>query len=874
VADRNLRIRMLLEASDRVTRPLRDIAGGSTRAGQALKITRDRLKEIGRAQQDVGDFRELKAGLRTTEQAMQAAQTRVGQLAREMQATDSPTKKLAADFARAKREAQQLGQQHESESRRLQELRDRLRAAGVATNDLARHERDLRQQARATNEELAEQERRLQAATGRSQRMARARDGFGRVQGAAVGLAASGASGIATGMALGRPLIAAIGDAQTYESVMTDIGQKADLSREASAQMGRNLLVAASKANQLPEALQQGVDVLAGFGLDPRQAVEMMTPIGRAATAYKAEIADLASASFAAHDNLKVPLEDTARMIDVMAQAGKSGAFEVKDMAAYFPTLTAAYQGLGQTGVAAGGDLSAALQIVRKGAGDSATAAGNLNNILQKITSPATVRAFKKMGVDLPNSLKKLYAEGKTPIEAISELTNKTLKGDLSKLGYLFEDAQVQQGLRPLIQNMEEYRRIRAEAMGAKGTTDTDFADRLNDSAEKTKRWTITSQRLSRTLGGMLMPTINALSDRASAFLERANAWAEANPQLAKGAAIAAGVLAALFLVLGGGAIAIAGILAPFAALTFVAGAFNIAMLPMIGIVAAVIAGIALLAGAAYLLYSNWGGISAWFSGLWASVKSISATAWADISTAFDGGLWGVLAMLFRWGGAALGALWSIGSALMPKLWGALSAGVAWGIGAAPGLFGMLMGAIKAVVWNGLLLLPRLAVQFGVNTVRGFVSGMRQMFGFLRGGINGMAQSAVDWFKAKLGIHSPSRVFMALGGHMMTGLANGIGEAEHAPIARLEKLSRRVVGAVSTGLTVPAMAAGTAQAPPSSAGTFSPAALSSVTIQIYPTPQQSPQDIARAVAAELDRRESAAQARNRSSFTRSEGWEE
>ena len=185
MADRNLRIRMLLEAGDRVTRPLRDIAGGSTRAGQALKITRDRLKEINRAQADVAGFRQLKAGLRTTEQALQAAQTRVGQLAREMQATDSPTKKLAADFARAKREAQQLGQQHESESRRLQELRDRLRAAGVATNDLARHERDLRQQARATNEELAEQERRLQAASARAQRMARARDGFGRVQGAA-----------------------------------------------------------------------------------------------------------------------------------------------------------------------------------------------------------------------------------------------------------------------------------------------------------------------------------------------------------------------------------------------------------------------------------------------------------------------------------------------------------------------------------------------------------------------------------------------------------------------------------------------------------------------------------------------------------------
>lgn len=106
---------------------------------------------------------------------------------------------------------------------------------------------------------------------------------------------------------------------------------------------------------------------------------------------------------------------------------------------------------------------------------------GNLGNVLQKITSPATVKAFEKMGVDLPAALKRMYAEGKTPIEAIAELTNKTLKGDLSRIGFLFEDAQVQAGLRPLIQNMEEYRRIRAEAGNAGGTTDRDFAERMRD---------------------------------------------------------------------------------------------------------------------------------------------------------------------------------------------------------------------------------------------------------------------------------------------------------------------------------------------------------------------------------------------------------
>lgn len=143
MADRNLRIRMLLEAGDKITRPLRDIANGSTRAAQALKLTRDKLKEIERAKADVGGFRELKAGLRTTEQAMQAAQTKVGRLAQEIEQTATPTRAMTREFERAKREEQQLTRQHDLDGRALQELSLRLHAAGVDVNDLAGHERRL-----------------------------------------------------------------------------------------------------------------------------------------------------------------------------------------------------------------------------------------------------------------------------------------------------------------------------------------------------------------------------------------------------------------------------------------------------------------------------------------------------------------------------------------------------------------------------------------------------------------------------------------------------------------------------------------------------------------------------------------------------------
>ena len=102
MADRNLRIRMLLEAGDRVTRPLRDMAGGSSRLAQSLKATRDRLKEIDRAQADIAGFRQLKAGMQSTSAAMQAAKTRAAALGREISQTTAPTKAMAREFANPK----------------------------------------------------------------------------------------------------------------------------------------------------------------------------------------------------------------------------------------------------------------------------------------------------------------------------------------------------------------------------------------------------------------------------------------------------------------------------------------------------------------------------------------------------------------------------------------------------------------------------------------------------------------------------------------------------------------------------------------------------------------------------------------------------
>jgi TP901 family phage tail tape measure protein len=800
--DRNLRIRMLLEAGDRVTGPLRAIAGGSTKAAQALKLTRDGLREIERAQGDIAGFRKLKTGLGDTGTALGTARTRMAGLRQEIAATDKPTVTLTRALAKAEREVTTLEATERKQAQSLQEMSLRLHTAGIDTNDLARHQRRLRTEAVQTNRTIVEQTAEVGRLADRERRMAAGRARFARTQGMATGLAAGGAAAIGTGVAMAAPLIGSIKAAQDYQSVMTDIGQKADLSRAASDQLGRNLLASARAANQMPADLQAGVDALAGLGAKVPDAVAMMKPIGRAATAYKAEIADLSAAAFAATDNLKVPVEQTGKIIDVMASAGKAGAFEIKDMAQYFPALTAAYQGLGQTGVGAVADLAAGLQIARKGAGDAASAGSNLANILQKIASPATNKAFEKMGVDLPAALKKAYAEGKTPLEAIAELTNKTLKGDLSKLGYLFEDAEVQQGLRPLIQNMEEFRKIRAEAGKAGGTTDSDFADRMKDSAEQSKQLKVNATTLAITLGAQLLPTINAIVTRANAFATWIGDVANRYPNATKAVAIGAAAFAGLFFVLGGGAIVIAGLVAPFSALAFAAGALGIGMLPVIGIALAVVAGIVAIGAAAYLIYANWGAIGGWFAGLWQGIK------------------------------------------------------------------GTFAGAVD---WFASL--PTRFAQIGRDMISGLIRGIFGMFGSLKTTIVGVASSAAGWFKAKLGIHSPSRVFAGFGGNIVDGLTNGIAAQEGEPVRRMDRLSSRLTSAIVTGSAIPALAmGGAAGAASASPGTAS-AAPRSYTIHINQQPGQDAQALARAVADELDRRDRETAARRRSSFADTPDYE-
>ncbi|WP_336811194.1 phage tail tape measure protein [Bosea sp. MMO-172] len=323
----------------------------------------------------------------------------------------------------------------------------------------------------------------------------------------------------AAAYALQRSVAGMVTPAASFETGLLDIAQKADLSDASMHQLGERVRKLAKDVGRGANDMAKGVDTLLGFGLDVDKTMEALPGIGRTATAYNAEVTDLAKAVFSSIDNLKVAAKDVPKILDSMAYSGKAGAFEIKDMAAEFPALTASAQALGMTGVDAVSKLTAALQIARKGAATGSEAATNTANLMQKIQSQDAVKKWKAFNVDIRGEVKKTQKAGGDIFVMLAENANKVLKGDLAKLGDLYQDEQVQKFLRPLIQNLEEYKRIRDGALSARGVVDQDFGRRMKTYEGQVRRLSGAFEDLRIASGRRFLGPLTAGMEQLSGIL-------------------------------------------------------------------------------------------------------------------------------------------------------------------------------------------------------------------------------------------------------------------------------------------------------------------------------------------------------------------
>ena len=685
-------------------------------------------------------------------------------------------------------------------SRRLQERQNALtrateRYGQLGSSRMQRLNSDLLRVSR-TMEQIERQQRRLSAVSATSDALKANR----------MALYGQGAETYAIGRTLGAPVMASVKQYASFESQLRDISVTGDLDSRQEQAIGTAIRRASLQVNQLQESLLSGVGQLVADGMNPQQAATFAGMLGKAATATKADMTDLAKMTYAFSDALKITdAKELEQAFGIAATGAKLGSFELKDMAKALPGMAKAFAARGIYGKDAITQIVASLE-VGKGSGSAEEAVTNMSNWLAAMGRGDTIQKYAKAGVDYQGSMQNYVAQGFSQYEASLMIANRFIDGkgkaflqqwkaagsrgdqegqqklmESFGLAEVFTDIQTVNHLLSMRQGWDKYLSSKQEmnTPSAMSTLDKDAAKQNNTLEGRWRRTQIGFNEAAISIGESLRPALIQLGETFIPLMDSVGKWIAANPQIVSGTIKVVGALLAFKMATIGLKLGLNLLISPFVNVwknavllranwlrlslalgeggklrwlvtgfsAVARGARTLGGVLSGGLVRGImIAGRAVLwigrallmnpiglaitavAAAAYLIYRNWGAVSSWFK-----------QRWADIKEAFNGGIVGIGKLLINWSPVGL-------------------------------LYKAFAAALKYLGVD----LPAKFTDFGGHLIDGLINGIKNKWESLKTTVTDMGDSVGGWFKEKLGIHSPSRVFMGFGDNIAQGAAIGL----------------------------------------------------------------------------------------------------
>ncbi len=548
--------------------------------------------------------------------------------------------------------------------------------------------------------------------------------------------AAAGAAAIGVGMA------ASVRVAASFEGVLTEIGKTANASQSELKLLSGEILKLSGRnvTNLGPEKLAQGIQDLVAQGLELKDATASIETLGRVATATGSDLLDVTKTGFQLQNALKIRPTELKATFDALAFAGKQGAFELKDMAQFMPTIAAAAGSLGIQGREGAVSLAAMMQMVRKDAPDAGQAATRLTDAMLKMTAPDAVKRFAKFGVNIEQVLNDAKAKGINPMEAALTELQRVTGGDIFKLSQIFGDKEAKLALMSLMKYRKEYEKLKADAGGqaAAGTVDKDYQRSIQTFAGTLSSFQSSGERLGIALGNALLPSLTRIAEAITPLVEGFANFAQQNPGIATGIVTLAGAFAGLVVALPiiAGIITaigtiktalvaanIGGLIAGWlpAIISFGAAAYT-AMLPLLPWIA-LIAGIGV---GIYLLVKNWDKVKAAAASAWEGIK----TGWGQF-TSWIGSLFNQgLAIVQAWAPKVLSFLFPV-PALIINNWQGIVTGVR-------SIFTKVVNFIKET--------PGKIADVGSKVIEAIINGLKSKVGELFGWIRGTWDQVTSFF--------------------------------------------------------------------------------------------------------------------------------
>lgn len=846
---RDLKLEVVLQAIDRATRPIRAITQSSGGLGRQLKETREHLKSLEQLQRQATGFKKYQEELQGTGTELQQARDKLAAYQRAMEAHKATQQALGAevnvhrravsnlqkallsakepsaalnqqyllardrltqletnyrksqsqlrrykdDIAGTTAAVQVLNGKHQDQSQRLANLRTRLESAGISTDNLASHEQQLAAGMVKANAAIQAQQAKLAELTRKQEALNRVRAQYDRTQQIAGSMASAGAASAATGAAMGAPVIGSLKSYIAFEDAMLGVAKQVEGARDDNGQltatyyeMGDAIKAMSERIPMATTEIAALVEGAARMGIQGKDNLLKFAEVAaNAATAFELP-ADQIGENLARIANLyKLPIQNIDQLgdaINYLDDNAQSKGADIIDVMQRTAGITASV-GMSFKDAAALGSTFLSL-------GASAEVAGTATNAMIRELAIATQQpkrfqaGLKALGLEAEALQNGMAKNATGTLQQVLDAINKLPQAEqLSVTTQLF-GKEFGDDAAKLANNVQEYRRQLELANSASGSgsmqREADIrADAMSARLEMAQNRLF---NLSSGLGESLRPTVVELLEGFGEIVGRISAWVKANPELTGQILKTVAGVAALATGFGAVALAMAGFLGPFAmfryglALTTIRGVslggvlLNLGSkalplvatgLRMLGALAlanpilAVITGIAL---GASLIYANWDKLGPYFQGMWEEIKA-----------GFSGGIGGIITTLMNFNP-----------------------------------IGLVYRAFAEVLNYLGLDLPVQFTEFGNMIVRGLVNGLLAGLGQIKSAITQVGSATIGWFKEKLGIHSPSRVFAELGGYTMEGLTQGLASGEKDAITQVTDTAKQLTRAGDISLAVKA----------------------------------------------------------------------
>lgn len=745
-----LKLEVLFGAVDKLTGPMKTIVGGSKTMADALKKTNGELKDLEAQQRKISGFRQLTAQSEKTAQALAKNKQTISELKAALKINPEVQENVTA-LARAEAAHKRLMGVQKNQRTELTGMAQEFNKAGIQMDRLNDEESDLKNKIHLTTMELNKQKESLGKHTEAQKKYEKMQERMGKAnEMAKKGLMIAGAGAAA----LAVPVKIAI----DYESAMADVAKVVDGLKDEAGKITPAYTAMSNQILEMTTRLPMAAkDIAAIVAAGAQSGIAKNELLGFAESAVKMGVAFDITADQAGQSMAEMRAAFRMNQPEVVALADKINLLgNTNNQNA--PKIMEVVQRIGALGEVGGfAASSVAAMAASLTAVEPEVAATGIKNMILALTKGESATkgqsaAFKKLGLDSVQVSKDMQKNAEATVAKVIEGIQKLEKHEqVAITNELFGSEalpivmQYSQGLELLKTNLDAV----SNASKYAGSMEAEYASRAATTANNIQLAKNHMAALGITIGNVLLPGVNSMIGSFNGVMSSVQKWAQANPGLASGLVkVAIGAIA----IVGGLSALSIGLIAVFGPMMMVGRAFGVVALAAKGMSMALLTNpitwiVLAIAGAALLIYKNWAPISAFFVVIWNTIK-----------TAFNGGIKGISALIINW--SPIGLFYS--------------------------------AFAKVLSWFGIDL-PAKFTGFGAMILEGLKNGILSKVNAVKDAITGAVSGVIDKARGILGIHSPSRVFMGIGGYTMQGMANGIANANGLPIAATSTATQGVV---------------------------------------------------------------------------------